>query len=144
MAYSHPEWEDVVFAYLQDLHKRFRRPIPATVVAASLSKDVGTPVEISEVKEALESLGEKELIKRVGGGYIPLSLSEALNIQLGLEEVKPFTREYGEVPESHLDKVWIGDIRELQIPKAGGRYGLYPIAQFSARDKQWKGLVQED
>jgi len=144
MAFSYPEWEDLVQEYLVSLYKRFGRPIPPLVLAASMSKDVGEVVDIKLVRDALESLEEKELIKKAGKGYVPLAREVAFRVQLDLPEVEPFTREPGEVIEAHMDKVWLGDIRQLQKPTFGNEYGLYPVVQYSAEDKVWRGLTKED
>jgi hypothetical protein len=137
------EWEDVVYSYLVELYKKVGGPILPSWLANGMSRDVGERVELSRVNEALKSLEDKELIIRLGKGYVPHTKEVDFTIQLGMEKVKPFSREPGEVPESHMDKVWSGDIRDLVKPTFGNEYGLYPVVQYSVEDKVWKGLVKE-
>lgn len=144
MAFSYPEWENVAYGYLSSLYGRLRKPVPAKLILASMRSDVPEGKwKLGEVEEALGSLEGKELIAREGRGYLPLTKEVALRLQLGMEEVKPFTREPGEVPESHMDKVWSGDIRDLVKPTFGNEYGLYPVSQYN-EEKIWKGLTLED
>lgn len=139
--YPFPELEDVVYGYLAALYGKVGRPITVGMIGTAMSRDVPGFVVKADVKDALDSLEDKALIKRVGGGYIILDLREALGKQLELGEVEPFTREFGETPEAHLDKVW--DFRtELVKPEAGGKLGLYPTSHYF-RDRLWTGLAQE-
>jgi len=142
--YPFPEFEDVVHGYLVELYRRFGRPVPALVLLVTMKRDVpDSEWKLGDVKEALDSLVEQELILEKGGGYKPLAFVGALRRQLQVEEVEPFTREYGETPEAHIDKVW--DFRTaLTKPEAGGKYGLYPTSHYFIEDKRWRGLVQED
>lgn len=138
-----PEFEDVVYGYLGDLYRRMGRPVMADFIFAFMNRDVPRSAVKADVKDALDSLEDKGLIQKVGGGYVILGTKEALGRQLELSEVEPFTREYGETSEAHLDKVW--DFRtELVKPEAGGKWGLAPTVHLIPTDRPWKGLTQED
>jgi len=141
MGYSVPEWEDLVFELLVENYKWVGKPIPASSLTRFMSKTFGRRLAEEQVVDALESLSERELIQKVGGGYRPATKALALKAQLRMEEVTPFTREPGEIAESHMDKVWEGDIRELEKPEAGGEYGLYPVNIYFNKDLRWKGLT---
>ena len=144
MAYSYPEWEDVVQGYLISLYRRFRRPVSAGIVYAEMLLDIPEAKwSLEDVEEALESLKGKELIAKIGRGYKPLVREEALRQQMAMEEVRPFTREPFETQEAHLDKIWKGDIRDLQLPTFGNEYGLYPVCQFN-EEKPWRGLTKDE
>lgn len=137
--YPFPEWEDVVYGYLSYMYGKRGRPIKAMDLASSMSREVG-PTDKDDVEDALDSLEDKYLIKRIGGGYVTLRRGEALGRQLGMEEVEPFTREYGETPEAHIDKVW--DFRTaLTKPRAGGRWGLAPTSHYFYKDRPWTRLT---
>ena len=143
LVYPHPEFEDIVYSYLVALYKRFGRPMNPITIAMYLSDDVGEKVKAKDVGDALRDLEQKGLILGFNEKFRPKGLSEDLRVQLALQEVEPFTREYGETPEAHIDKVW--DFREeLVKPEVGGKYGLPPLIQYSYMEKPWEGLIQDD
>lgn len=141
--YPFPEWEDVVYGYLDSLYRKSGRPVTAAAMASAMEREVPGSTSRYDVEDALDSLEDRYLVKRIGKGYITLRRGEALERQLEMEEVEPFTREYGEVPEAHVDKVW--DFRTaLTKPSAGGKWGLAPTSHYFYKDKPWTGLTQEE
>jgi len=141
--YPFPEEEDVVYGYLAELYGKLNKPVTGRMLAYAMDREISGSSGKFHVEESLEDLLRKGLISWEGGGYTPLRRSIAFRKQLEMEEVEPFTREYGESAESHVDKVW--DFRTaLTKPEAGGKWGLAPTSHFFYKDRPWKGLTQEN
>lgn len=140
--YPFPEMDDVVYGYMKQVYDETDRPVTTGMIASVMNKDLPGSGDRFVIRDSLDSLADRRLISWEGQGYVPLVRSSALRRQVEMEEVRPFTREYGETPEAHEDRVW--DFRTaLTKPEAGGKWGLGATGHLIPSDRRWTGLTQE-
>lgn len=138
------EDEDIVYEYLVDYYREGGgKAVLSTTLSRIIQRDTHGGVSEDHVNSILNTLEKKGLISKSKAGYKPLERSAALRRQLEMEEVQPFTREFGETAEAHIDKPW--DFRTpLMKPKAGGKFGLGATGHLIQSDRAWRGLTEQE
>lgn len=142
--YPPVEDEDIVYEYLVDYYREGGgKAVLSSTLYREIQRDTHGGVSEDHVSSILNTLAKKGLISKSKAGYKPLEGAATLRRQLEMREVQPFTREYGETAEAHIDKPW--DFRTaLTKPRAGGRWGLGATGHLIQGDRAWRGLTEQE
>jgi len=141
MEYPKDEWKDIVYMYLLAAYKEMGDYVVPAVVAHQIARDMSTPPDLEGVKEAFGQLESEELIRRSGSGYAPIGISQQFRLQMEMEEVVPFTGDPLIDAGGHLDRLWVGEFKDLRKPSRT-KLGYYPVLPMPER--HWTGLALED
>ena len=136
---------DIVYEYLVGCYREGGgKPVSSGTLSRIIQRDArGSGVSEDYVNSVLNTLVRKGFITKSKAGYKPLERTAALRRQLEMEEVQPFTREFGETAEAHIDKSW--DFRTpLMKPKAGGKFGLGATGHLIQSDRARRGLTEQE